>query len=137
MENGGSRSARAMAVVSSAAVASNGSLGFAVGSSNRFSSCSVTLSNTGPLCLLDVLEATDEISSLKESSTGNYCWAGCGSLERRSENRFALPARHRKSMSYCCRLRAHLCSFAPRLRIRNSHVSTEQSITKMKRLPAT
>ena len=63
--NGSSRSPQAMAVVFSAAAASNGSLGFTVGSSNRFSSCSVTLSNIGPLCLLDVLGATDEVSSLK------------------------------------------------------------------------
>ena len=137
MANGSFRSAQAMAVVSAAAVASNGSLGFAVGSSNRFSSCNVTPSNTGPLCWLDVLEGTDEVSSLKESSMGNYCWTGCGSLERRSENRFALPFRHHKSMSYYCRLRAHLCSFAPRLRLRNSHVSVKQSVTKVKRLPAT
>ena len=60
MANGSSRSPQAMAVGFSAAAASNGSLGFTVGSSNRFSSCSVTLSNTGPLCLLDVLGATDE-----------------------------------------------------------------------------
>ena len=88
-----------MAVVSSAVVVSNGYLGFTVGSSNRFSSCSVTPSNTGPLCLLDVLGATDEVSSLKESSTGNYCWSGCGSLERQSGTGFALSACHRNSMS--------------------------------------
>ena len=137
MENGSSLSAQAMAVVSSAAVASNGSLIFAVGSSDRFSFCSVTTSNTGPLCWLHVLGATDEVSSLKESSTGKYCWAGCGSLERRSKNRFALPARHRKPMSYCCRLSAHLCSFGSRLRLRNRHVSAKQSGIKVKRLPAT
>ena len=31
-----------------------------------------------------------------------------GSLERQSGTRFTLPARHRKSISYSCRLRAHL-----------------------------
>ena len=51
--------------------------------------------------------------------------------------RFALPARHRKSMSYSCRLRVHLCSFGSRLRLQNSHVSAEQSVTKVKSLPAT
>ena len=58
MENGSFRSAQAMTVVSSAAVVSNGSLGFAVGSSKRFSSCSMT---TRSLCWLDALEATDEV----------------------------------------------------------------------------
>ena len=137
MANGSSRSAQAMAVVSSAAAASNGSLSFTVGSSNRFSSCSVTLSNTGPLCLLDVLGTTDEVSSLKESLTGNYCWTGCGSLERQSGTRFALTARHRKSMPYYCGVSTHLCRFRSRLRLRDSHVSAEQSVTKVKRLPAT
>ena len=137
MTNGISRRAQATAVVSSAAAASNGSLGFTVGSSNRCSSCSVTPSNAGPLCLLDVLEATDEVSSLKESSTGNYCWTGCGSLERQSGTRFALPARHRESMSYSCRLGAHLCSFGSKLRLRNNHVSAEQFVTRVKRLPVT
>ena len=124
MANGSSQSVQAMAVVFSAAAASNGSLGFTVGSSNRFSSCSVTLSNTGPLCLLDVLGTTDKVSSLNESLTGNYCWTGCGSLERQS-GRFALPAHHRKSMSYSCRLSTHLCRFGSRLRLRNSHVNSE------------
>ena len=50
-----------MTVVSSAAVASNDSLGFAIGSSKRFSSCSVTPSNTRSLCWLNVLEVTDEV----------------------------------------------------------------------------
>ena len=136
MANGSSRSAQAMAVVFSAATASNGSLGIAVGSSNRFSSCSVTLSNTGPLCLLVVLGATDEVSSLKESLKGIYCWTGCGSLERQSGTRFALPARHRKSVSSSCRLSTHLCRFGSRLRLRNSHVSAEQFVTKVKPLPA-
>ena len=40
-------------------------------------------------------------------------------------------------MSYSCRLRVHLRSFVSRLRLRNSHVSAEQCVTKMKRLPAT
>ena len=53
-----------------------------------------------------------------------------GSLERQSRTRFTLPARHRKSMSYSCGLRAHLCSLGSRLRLRNSHVSAEQSVTK-------
>ena len=44
---------------------------------------------------------------------------------------------HRKSISYSCRLRAHLCSLGPRLRLRNSHVSAEQSVTQAKRLSAT
>ena len=77
-----------------------------------------------------------------------------GSLERQSGTRFTLPARHRKSIlysctrftlpahhrksiSYSCRLRAHLCSLGSRLRLPNSHVSAEQSVTKAKRLPAT
>ena len=137
MAKGSSRSAQATAVVSSAAAASNGSLGFTVGSSNRFSSCSVTPSNAGPLYLLDVLGTTDKLSSLKESLTGNYCWTGCGSLERQSGTRFALPARHRKSMSYSCRLGAHLCSFGSKLQLRNSHVSAEQFVTKVKHLPVT
>ena len=65
------------------------------------------------------------------------CWVGCGRLERQSGTRFALPARHRKAMSSCYRLRAHLCTFGSRLRLQNSHVSAEQSVTKAKRLPAT
>ena len=48
--------------------------------------------------------------SLKELSTGDLLWAGYGSLERQSGNRFALLACHRKSISYYCRLRSHLCS---------------------------
>ena len=97
----------------------------------------MTPSNTGPLCLLHVLGATDEVSSLKESSTGNYCWTGWGSLERQLGTRFALPAHYRKSVSYFCRLSTYLCRFRSRLRLRNSHVSFEQSVTKVKRPPAT
>ena len=126
-----------MAVVSSVTVASDGSFVFAVGSSNRFSSCRANPSNTGPLCWVGDLGATNDVSSLKESSTGDYYWAGCGSLEQQSGTRFALPARHRKSLLYSCRLGAHLCSFGSRLRLRNSHVSAEQSATRVKRLPTT
>ena len=69
------------------------------------------------------------------------------SLERQSGTRFTLPARHRKSISYSCtrftlpvyhrksisyscRLRAHLCSLGSTLRLRNSHVSAKQFVTK-------
>ena len=65
------------------------------------------------------------------------CKTGWGNLERQSGTRFALPARHRKTMPYSCRLRAHLCNFGSRLRLQNSHVSAETSATKVKRLPAT
>ena len=40
-------------------------------------------------------------------------------------------------MSHSCRLSTHLCRFGSRLRLRNSHASAEQSVTKVKRLPAT
>ena len=95
-----------------------------------------TPSSAGPLCWLGVLGPTVDVSFLKESSLWDCCWAGCGSLERQSGTRFALPARHRKLISYSSRLRADLCSFGSRLRLRNSHVSAEQSVTKVKRLPA-
>ena len=39
------------------------------------------------------------------------------SLERQSGTRFTLPARHRKSISYSCGLRAQLCSLGSRLRL--------------------
>ena len=74
---------------------------------------------------------------------GQFVCVWWGSLERQSGTRFTLPARHRKSItrftlpahhrksiSYSCRLRAHLCSLGSRLRLRNSHVSAKQSVTK-------
>ena len=135
--NGTSRSAQTMTMVSSAAVASASCFVFATGSTNQSSSRRATLSSAGPLCWLGALGFTVDVSSLKELSIWNCCWAGCGSLERQSGTRFALPARHRRSMSHCCRLRAYLCSFGSRLRLRNGHVSAEQSVTKVKRLTAT
>ena len=135
--NGSSRSAPAMAVVSSAAVASADCFVFAAGSSIGFSFWRSNPSSTGPLCWLGVLGVTDDVSSLKESPTWDCYWAWCGSLKRQSGTRFALPAYHRKSMSWSCGLRAHLYSFGSRLRLRNSLVSTEQSVTKVKRLPVT
>ena len=91
----------------------------------------------GPLCWLGVLGFATDVSSLQESSIWEPVWVWWGSLERQSGTRFTLLVRHRKSISYSCRLRAHLCSLGLRLRLRDSHVSAEQSVTKAKRLPAT
>ena len=73
--------------------------------------------------------ATD-VSSLQESSIWESVCVWWDRLERQSGTRFTLPARHRKSISYTCRLRAHLCSLGSRLRLRNSHESAEQSVAK-------
>ena len=110
---------------------------FAAGSSHEYSSWRATPSRVGPLCWLGVLGFVTDMSSLQESSMWESVCVWWGSLERQSGTRFALPARHRKSLSYSCRLRAHLCSLGSRLRPRNSHVSAEQSVTKARRLPGT
>ena len=135
--NGSSRSAQAVAAEASAVAASVGCFVFAAGSSNGSSSWRATPSRVGPLCWLGVLGFATDVSPLKESSIWEYVCVWWGSLERQSGTRFALPARHRKSISYSCRLRAYLCSLGSRLRLRNSHVGAEQSVTKVKRLPAT
>ena len=132
--NGSSRSAQAVAAEASAVAASIGCFVFDVGSSNGSRSWRATPSRVGPLCWLGVLGFATDVSSLKESSIWESVWVWWGSLERQSGTRFALPARHRKSISYSCRLRAHLCSLGSRLRLRNSHVRAEQSVTKVKRV---
>ena len=126
-----------MAAEASAVAVSISCFVFAAGSSNGSSSWRATPSRAGPLCWLGVLGFATDVSSLKELSIWESVRVWWGSLERQSGTRFALPARHRKSISYSCRLRAHLCSLGSRLRLRNSHVSAEQSVTKVKRLPAT
>ena len=135
--NGSSRSAQAVAAEASAVAASIGCFIFDVGSSNGSRSWRATPSRVGPLCWLGVLGFATDVSSLKESSIWESVWVWWGSLERQPGTRLALPDRHRKSIPYSCRLRAHLCSLGSRLRLRNSHVSAEQSVTKVKRLPAT
>ena len=118
--NSSSRSAQAVAVVASVVVASIGCLVFAAGSSNGSSSSSwrATPSRVGPLCWLGVLGFATDLSYLNESSIWEYVFVSWGTLERQSGTRFALPACHRKSISYACRLRAHLlCSFGSRLRL--------------------
>ena len=99
-----------MVAEASAVAASIGCFVFSVGSSNGSRSWRVTPSRVGPLCWLGVLGFATDVSSLKGSSIWESVWAWWGSLERQSGTRFALPARHRKSISYSCRLRAHLCS---------------------------
>ena len=127
-----------MAAEASAVAAYIGCFVFDVGSSKGSRSWRATPSRVGPLCWLDVLGFATDVSSLKETSIWESVWVWWGSLERQSGTRFALPVRHRKSISYSCRLRAYLlCSLGSRLRLRNSHVSAEQSVTKVKRLPAT
>ena len=43
-------------------------------------------------------QALAVFSSAKEVIDGELLWAGCGSLEKQSGIRFALPARHRISI---------------------------------------
>ena len=43
-----------------------------------------------------------------------------------------LPDCHRKSMSYFHRHRPNLCNFGSRLRLRDSHVSTKQTVNRVK-----
>ena len=126
-----------MAAEASAVAASNGRFVFDAGSSNGSSSWRATPSRVGPLCWLSVLGSATDVSFLKESSIWESVWVWWGSLERQSGTRFVLRARHRKSISYSCRLRAHLCSLGSSLRLQNSHVRAEQSVTNVKRLPVT
>ena len=81
-------------------------------------------------------QAMAMVSSAKGVIDGGLLMGWVWYLERQSRIRFARPARHRKSMSYSCRLRAHPCSFGSTLRLRISHLSVEQFVTKAKRQPA-
>ena len=53
-----------------------------------------------------------------------------------SSMRFSVPARHRSTMSYSARRRAHRWSLGLRLRLRNNHVRAKQSVIRLNRRPA-
>ena len=88
-----------MAAEASAVAASIGCFVFAAGSSNGSSSWRATPSRVGPLGWLGVLGFATDASSLKQSSIWESVCVWQSSLERQPGTRFALPSRHRKSIS--------------------------------------